>query len=876
MDALRYGNIRLAALLSTVVLSLGLAGCGGSDGNDGAAGAAGPAGDSCLACWDLNENGIADLPDEDLNGDGVVDVLDCNALANQSDAEVQAAIAASKSESCETCHSGAGEEHQAIYDQYVDESDLTLTFEQADVTSVANGDGTFTITLLFNVTKAGLPLNDPTLSSLDQKRFYTAEYFADTREYFNSCRLSVFAAVDAVNGNYSVTDDDCAYAPELSNAQVYGYLADTPLVQHEGGTGAEIPAGSHVHLYDNVVNTAVAFGTAQVTDPLAYESYANVAGCEKCHGAPYLKHGYRAAAVENIPDFAACKVCHVDDRTGGHEDWQWMVDDPLAWATTALGTAEEVTYAYTANIMNDTHMSHAMEFPYPMSMVNCDTCHEDKLDLVLADEFFTAETCKSCHPVQGVDAWPGDTDDAGSQYYQAGRAPAMEYIWAEEGVEFHDMNLDCQVCHVEGNGAPLFSDLHTGYDPRITDPDGNRYADTYTVSVDDVSVDLAANTMTITFSANDAAIVPEVLVSFYDQDAMNFIVPSHAYDASEACPGGRNPNCRLEWEPGAENPLFPSIEGTAPGPWVLTVDMAAWVPGASADGSTVGQPNQSIPDMIADGVIAKAEVTVTPMLTIDEVEVGLDAVTQTIDLGANSLVDDYFKADNAIVDVEKCNVCHDQLGVTFHSGSGRGGDIVACRNCHNPTFTGSHLEMNSRSTENYVHSIHSFQDFDTDDIFNGGVSDLIPGYDPVYSKRYDQHIKHVFPNFTVRNCEACHVDGTVTYNVPDQSETIPGVLSTAFVLDTWYGTYPDDDPLEGKTFEDPSGRNIGSVPEYVTGPASRACGACHRARLINQDEAGALASWNSHTQTNGTYVENDPDDDDVLFGVIDKIMSMFK
>jgi len=42
----------------------------------GVPGEPGPAGAPGISCWDLNENGIAD-PDEDLNGDGVTDVLDC-------------------------------------------------------------------------------------------------------------------------------------------------------------------------------------------------------------------------------------------------------------------------------------------------------------------------------------------------------------------------------------------------------------------------------------------------------------------------------------------------------------------------------------------------------------------------------------------------------------------------------------------------------------------------------------------------------------------------------------------------------------------------------------------------------------------------------
>jgi hypothetical protein len=61
----------------------------------------------------------------------------------------------------------------------------------------------------------------------------------------------------------------------------------------------------------------------------------------------------------------------------------------------------------------------------------------------------------------------------------------------------------------------------------------------------------------------------------------------------------------------------------------------------------------------------------------------------------------------------------------------------------------------------------------------------------------------------------------------------------------------------------------------VTGPASRACGGCHRADLINADLAGDLASFDAHTANGGTYVENDAEDI-VLWGVIDKIMSLFQ
>ena len=75
----RHGFISHAFLLLVLSLSLGLAGCEGDDGAPGADGADGVAGADGQSCWDLNANGIGDIPDEDVNNDNVVDVYDCNA-----------------------------------------------------------------------------------------------------------------------------------------------------------------------------------------------------------------------------------------------------------------------------------------------------------------------------------------------------------------------------------------------------------------------------------------------------------------------------------------------------------------------------------------------------------------------------------------------------------------------------------------------------------------------------------------------------------------------------------------------------------------------------------------------------------------------------
>jgi hypothetical protein len=452
------------SFLVVFVLAFSLAGCEGDDGAAGAPGAPGTAGPP----GPTGPPGPPGVPDE-----------------------VTAAINKASAESCGTCHEGIGDEHQAIYDQYVDASNLDLIF--TNFTSTLNG-GLFDVALAFSITENGQPYTD--YAGLDQKRFYVTQYDSATGTYINgNTSLSTLTVVGP--GDYIIARNGLSFDP-TANGMVYGYIAKDALFTHEGAS-SELPAGSHVHLYDNVANTALAFGDADVADPDAYVSTANVAGCEKCHGSPYLKHGYRAAEADGLPDFAACKSCHYDDRNGGHIDWQYMVDEPFNWATGVAATAD---YSYKATIMNDTHMSHAMEFPYPMSMSNCNTCHEGKLNRIITDANFTIATCKSCHAVQGIDAAPGE------DYAQANRAPPLQYLWDESGFAgIHNATLDCTVCHKDsmaGGVAATFAEMHTGYDATIYDASGQKYADLYTVAIDNVT--MSGSTLTHKRSAFKSAI----------------------------------------------------------------------------------------------------------------------------------------------------------------------------------------------------------------------------------------------------------------------------------------------------------------------------------------------------------------------------------
>jgi len=781
------------SVLVVCTLAFALGGCEGDDGTDGATGAVGPAGAAGPAGPDGPPGPVPDA--------------------------ITAAIDSAQVESCATCHGGVGDEHQAVYNQYADESRLGL-----EITNVQSTD------------IGGSP-------SLDTTSFYFAEYDIGNDEFVNSAggfafSLSAGNAESNGDGSYTLTQTVSVDTDAFTSGALVGRIADGQLdIEERQG-------GKRVKMYADNSSDHWEFG-----DVNAFESVANAEGCEACHGAPYFKHGNYPGQVAGTPDFTICKSCHNSTSAGGHPEWQYMLDSPLAWATdTAMTPEEEALYAYDRTLVNDVHMSHAMEFPYPQSMATCATCHAGNVDEVLADENFTAETCWSCHAVRGIDSWPelvdaatGEVIQEEGEYYQSHRPPPMAYIWTNAGVEgfaFHNPTEDCTNCHkdpLDGGFASLFTDLHTGYDATIYDDTGARYANLYTVSIDSVS--MAGDLMTIEFSG-DATIIPELLVSFYGWDTKHFIVGSHERDGTDLCPGSHGDGCKMEYVPessgGGANPLFTEDAASAAGAWIVTLDMSA----------LQLTKTDLLPALIANGDITKAEISINPELEIGGVDVVLEAVSDTFDLGTNAIIDEYFAGDNATVDIDKCNACHDVLASTFHAGSGRGGDgMQVCKACHTTTFPGSHLEMASRSIDSYVHAIHTFQPFDL-----GSVD----AANPVEVKRTEMHEEHTFPYFTAQACEGCHVAGT--YNVPDQSQSMPGLLAASDTI---------------------ADRNIGSVPEAVTGPASRACGGCHRAELINEDKAGELASFNAHTDAFGTFVEND-DDDLVLFGIIDKIMTWFE
>ena len=87
----------------------------------------------------------------------------------------------------------------------------------------------------------------------------------------------------------------------------------------------------------------------------------------------------------------------------------------------------------------------------------------------------------------------------------------------------------CNSCHSDpgnGSGAPVFSEIHNGYDPEIyADGTGLKYSAAFIVTIDDTTTfNPATNVLTIDFSATEAFAVtgltvdnsePTVMVGLY-------------------------------------------------------------------------------------------------------------------------------------------------------------------------------------------------------------------------------------------------------------------------------------------------------------------------------------------------------------------------
>jgi OmcA/MtrC family decaheme c-type cytochrome len=700
---------------------------------------------------------------------------------------------------------------------------LSLTLDGVQTVS-----GTATLTFTIRPAAAVCPGNvcDPNLSGavIGKMAFFAQEYNTATNT-FDTARNINFTPKGAVPKFKGLTSDgtgaqytfqmtNVTWAPESSaHAFVYGYVT--------GLAVAPAPTSGHYYLPSSVANAAMVIGS------VPYTSTANVAGCEKCHGAPYSKHGYRQATVAGLNPMVSCKACHTDQLVGTDMAWFILADDPAARAAiqvdskgNLLYSANQLTqYAYTANLMNDVHNSHAFEFNYPQSMANCVTCHANNLASILTQSNFKPSVCKSCHPVNGS---AGTLD---------GRAPSLAALWAASPTHSGwdpsvlyttQTDTSCNGCHRDGSGHS-FADFHRGYNEQIYSDAasanaGTKLSATRKAQIDSASYDAVSYVATIAFSVagvptSNSVVGSTVVASLYGYDTKDFIVSGHGTAADNK----RN----AEWASGGpkNGPRLVVVPGDNAASFVATINLSTWA------------------SMISAGQVKRIEVGILPSIGVDPTlavsttnpPAVVAGVAQTLDVtetAGDARIADAKVYGKAIVDPAKCNKCHDALGTSFHDPDHGSAGVVGCRLCHAvPTGTG-YYEMQSRSIDSFIHAAHSMQ--------YGNISKIDPT-NAVSIVRYTTHIEGNYPNFAgPLNCESCHNPGT--YDPSDESRSLPGLVSAS---SNFKGNYP---------------RTIGTFAQEITGPAARACGGCHRAMFINEADGSKLAAFVAHTNDFGSSV----------------------
>ena len=466
-----------------------------------------------------------------------------------------------------------------------------------------------------------------------------------------------------------------SFFPELQTgpgqgAQVYAYVADG-LLNTEGAA-----------MYDDVANAGAAFGDADPASANSYQSAANVSACETCHGKPYMKHGYRMAHVTNganpgLTDFSGCKDCHASDASGHgsmagflfEHDLNYLIangttDQIKADATARLAQydtdgvltqAETDKYSaaknaiqmpqqaiYKMTLINDVHISHATDFPYPQHMNSCVTCHKGKmgdaaLNDVFADAKFKPSNCITCHGVEGLKG-----KMAAANYNHAGFISQMDDPATRDSVSCRnchasgDVQADTGTAGVNGGGTPFATIHNNGYDPLIYASDGTRYAadcsddptttctnpGVFAVKITEATYDADHHTLDIKFSATgvkgsmDAKnIKPTVTIGLYGYDTKDFIVAAHG----SAADGKRN----LEHVFGSttDNPRYTDVTYTGNGSWETTVDLSLWA--TMLDSADPSNP-------AVKPVIRRAEIAVLPELRdASNNVIGLNAPSRT-------------------------------------------------------------------------------------------------------------------------------------------------------------------------------------------------------------------------------------------------------
>jgi len=401
-----------------------LAGCEGDDGNNGNPGADGADGPAGLACWDLNENGIPDFPDEDRNNDGVIDVLDCQTVG-----------ATVPVESCAVCH-GA--------DAIGDAAAAHALAPIEDVTGVAFAVNGPDLDVTFDLAADGAPA-----LGYDQiQRGYRTDGLVRTDicnapSRSDPCDPASLTLTENGGGNYTVKVLGGAAEAGTNNRYLFR-------------VGAGSDRETRVYFFGDSPATPVEIAAPAVT----------AESCTSCHGPEGIDvhGGYYAAADGAEP----CLVCHGVDAVPSLGEVAHEYHS---------GLLEEITYPSYMNNCSVCHEPPALLAAANSMPVNADACFSCHGSTATMFEDITqglglvhagiTDGCETCHVAGGpasnvllvTDVHNGLTTGRGGIIWDG------EDTSVTEGAKF-----DVQITGVADDGTDLTITWQADYDGAGVNP----------------------------------------------------------------------------------------------------------------------------------------------------------------------------------------------------------------------------------------------------------------------------------------------------------------------------------------------------------------------------------------------------------------------
>ena len=350
----RSRKLQLPTLLSFVLMAFMVVGCeDGKDGANGAAGADGNDGAAGLHCWDLNENGIAD-PAEDLNGDGIVDVLDCNALVSGAYENAQLHVGYFSehdyegTESCMNCHGLIGDELLTNAHFTWEGVSSNITGHEGEIHGKNDLINNFCIAVPTNEGRCthchtGYGYADDTFAFNDRNTVDCLICHDQSGTYKKgkttaglpdpAVDLNIVARSVALNDGVP-TNDNCTFChanagggDNVKHGDIAMAIADTTREYdvHLGTDGAGFDCVDCHQVMKDAGGDMLDHGIGGM--PIHSIDDGDMKGCIDCHGDQASIHvGLSVETVTNVHSTLACQVCHVPAfarETSTKVEWYW-------------------------------------------------------------------------------------------------------------------------------------------------------------------------------------------------------------------------------------------------------------------------------------------------------------------------------------------------------------------------------------------------------------------------------------------------------------------------------------------------------------------------------------------------------------------------